>query len=85
MSDKIQLRKNPKTYDVCIVGSGAGGGMAAYVLANAGLNVVIIEAGDHFDSAEGDMFKWPYNSPRRGAGTHCPFGEFDACSGGWDV
>jgi choline dehydrogenase-like flavoprotein len=85
MSDKIQLRKNPKTYDVCIVGSGAGGGMAAYVLANAGLNVVIIEAGDHFDSAEGDMFKWPYNSPRRGAGTHRPFGEFDACIGGWDV
>lgn len=85
MSDKIQLKKNPKTYDVCIVGSGAGGGMAAYVLANAGLNVVVIEAGDHFDSAEGDMFKWPYNSPRRGAGTHRPFGEFDACIGGWDV
>jgi choline dehydrogenase-like flavoprotein len=32
----IQIKKQPKHYDAIIVGSGAGGGMAAYTLANAG-------------------------------------------------
>lgn len=33
-------------YDVIIVGSGAGGGMATHRLANAGLRVALVEAGD---------------------------------------
>lgn len=34
-----------KTYDVCIIGSGASGGMTAHVLTRAGLDCVMLEAG----------------------------------------
>jgi len=76
-----------KTYDVCIVGSGAGGGMAAYQLTRAGANVLLLEAGGPWDNTKDSvMLKMPYTSPRRGASTpDRPFGEFDACIGGWDL
>lgn len=86
MSD-FQIKKTPKDYDVCIVGSGAGGGMAAYVLANAGIKVVLLEAGPLYDPAKNvTQLKWPWESPRRGASTpYRNFGDFDAAYGGWEL
>src|SRR5438034_4089360 len=83
----MQVIRQPKTYDVCIVGSGAGGGMAAKVLSEAGADLVLLEAGPMWDAAkDSKMSTWPYESPRRGAATPSkPFGEFDGCIGGWDL
>src|SRR5581483_2867613 len=40
--------------DVVIVGSGAGGGATAGVLAGAGLDVIVIETGDYYDDKDFD-------------------------------
>ena len=83
-----QIKETPTVYDVAIVGSGAGGGMAAYQLTKAGAKVVLLEAGGYFDPADPKyitQLKWPYESPRRGASTTRAFGDFDAAWGGWDI
>ncbi len=76
-------------YDVIIVGSGAGGGMATYQLANAGLRVALVEAGPFYDpasDAQRTQLRNPWESPRRGASTtRRPFGDFNACLGGWEI
>ena len=61
--------------------------MAAMVLTEAGANVVMLEAGPMWDSTtDSAMFKWPYDTPRRGAAIpERQFGEFDAALGGWTI
>lgn len=84
----MQILKSYKKYDVLIVGSGAGGGMATKILADAGLKVAVVEAGPFFDPAQPEQqtqMKWAYESPRRGAGTQRAFGDFDMAYGGWDI
>ena len=84
----MQIIKSSKVYDAIIVGSGAGGGMAANQLANQGLKVALVEAGPFFDPkdpATKTQMKWAYESPRRGASTKRAFGDFDMSYGDWEV
>jgi choline dehydrogenase-like flavoprotein len=83
----MQIIRNRTVYDVVIVGSGAGGGMAAKVLTEAGASVVMLEAGAMFDTrTDTKMMAWPYQSPRRGLPIpERQFGEFDAGWGGWTL
>lgn len=83
----MQIIRNRTVYDVVIVGSGAGGGMAAKVLTEAGANVLMLEAGVMFDTRrDSKMMAWPYQSPRRGLPVpERQFGEFDAGWGGWTL
>jgi choline dehydrogenase-like flavoprotein len=86
-----QLIRSPKVYDVCIIGSGAAGGAAAKVLAEGGLDVVMLEAGPALDPAKD--FKehlWPYDLAHRGGGIGGKLrgeesDEFMAPNGAWEI
>jgi choline dehydrogenase-like flavoprotein len=85
-----QVIRSPKSYDVCIVGSGAGGGMAAKILSEGGLNVALLEAGPPlYPEKDFKMLMWPYELPHRGAGVGGlaseNFSEFLAPNGSWDI
>lgn len=85
----MQIIESSKTYDVAIVGSGAGGGMATKILSEAGFDVAVLEAGPFFDPAQDEyrnQLRWPWESPRRGASSdRRSFGDFDAAYGGWNL
>src|SRR5246500_4593134 len=85
-----EIIRSPKTYDVCIIGSGAGGGTAAKILTEGGLNVVMLEAGGPLNpAADFKEHVWPYQLPHRGAGVGGKasenFSEFLAPNGSWDI
>src|SRR6266704_530136 len=85
-----QVIRSPKQYDVCIIGSGAGGGMAAYILTKGGLNCALLEAGPNLNPEKDfKMWTWPYELPHRGAGVGGAarenFSEFLAPNGAWSI
>ena len=85
-----QVQRTPKSYDVCVIGSGAGGGMAAKVLTEGGLSVVMLEAGPQvYPDKDYKMFMWPYDLPHRGVGVGgravADFSEFLAPNGSWEI
>ncbi len=85
-----QVARSPKMYDVCVIGSGAGGGMAAKVLTEGGLSVVMLEAGPQvYPDKDYKMLMWPYELPHRGVGVGGKqakdFGEFLAPNGAWKI
>src|SRR3989440_4123129 len=64
LSQEVDLSK---TYDAVVVGSGAAGGMAAHVLTEQGMNVLMLEAGKKLPiEQELRSMQWPYDHPRRG-------------------
>jgi choline dehydrogenase-like flavoprotein len=74
--------------EILVVGSGAGGAMAAYQLTKAGHQVLLLEAGRDYDpKTETPMFKRNAEAPLLGAGTpDKDFGYYDATvDGGWQV
>jgi choline dehydrogenase-like flavoprotein len=85
-----QVIRSPKMYDVCVIGSGAGGGTAAKILTEGGLSVVLLEAGPPVNPEKDyKMLMWPYELPHRGIGVggHAAenFGEFLAPNGAWNI
>jgi choline dehydrogenase-like flavoprotein len=78
------MKTTQREYDTIVVGSGAGGGIAAYVLTLRGLTVLLLEAGRSYDpTAETPMFQVEADAPLNGAGTpDKPFGFYDATVGG---
>ena len=77
-----------KSGHIIVIGSGAGGAMAAYTLCKAGHKVLLLEAGRDYDpKSETPMFKRNSEAPLMGASTRDKdFGYYDATvDGGWSV
>jgi len=84
----VSAQTQADSYDVIVVGSGAGGGQSAYTLAMEGAKVLLLEAGRRYSpETETPMFQTPDMAPLAAVGTpDKPFGFYDATvDGGWEV
>ena len=65
----MQIKKPRKVYDVIVIGTGAGGGMAIKTLCEAGLNVLALNSGRRLDPAKDFRnHKLSYDMKYRGFG-----------------
>jgi choline dehydrogenase-like flavoprotein len=65
LEGRLRLNKD-ETFDVCVIGSGAAGGVMAKELCEGGAKVVMLEAGKGIQPWELLSHKWPYELPFRG-------------------
>lgn len=87
------MQKTGDSYDVVVIGSGAGGGAVVYTLTRLGVKVLLLEAGGPLNPAKD--FKehlMPWQVPHRGAGEDgryyfggMKYGYFEAPNGYWDI
>ena len=54
----------PRVFDVCVIGSGAAGGVMAKELAESGAKVALVEAGQRMAPEDFHYNAWPYELPR---------------------
>lgn len=76
------------SYDAVIIGSGAGGGQVAYLLAMEGFKTLVLEAGRVYDPVrETAMFHTPDQAPLREVATpDKQYGFYDASiASGWNI
>jgi choline dehydrogenase-like flavoprotein len=55
-----------REFDVCVIGSGAAGGVMAKELCEGGANLIMLEAGTEVPISDFLSHKWPYELPYRG-------------------
>lgn len=80
-----EVKQSGASHEVIVVGSGAGGGMMTHTLTQAGVNVLMLEAGSKYDpETETNMFGTNQEAPLRGEGTPDKgMGYYDANVGGY--
>ncbi len=90
----MQYGPTRDTYDVIVIGSGAGGGTAVHVLTAKGIRCALLEAGAMLNpEADFKEHEMPSDYGHRGAeeggkqyfGEGKPFGFFSTTSGGWEL